>query len=136
MKPGPKPATPVNKNVHKVCPNIKGAKRERILARLANGDSAIQIATENGHDQRTVARIRDSQSDQDQQSITEIKQELAIQAREIAKRAGTRIVERLEADTMPSNLLPSTYGISVDKYLALSNAAPAQALVNVNILNQ
>jgi len=131
MKPGAQPATPVNKKDH-ACPNIKGAKRERILARLANGDSAIQIAQENKHGQTEVRAIRDS----DAVRINEIKQELAIQAREIAKRAGTRIFERLEKDTMPSNLLPSTYGISIDKYLALSNAAPAQALVNVNILNQ
>lgn len=131
MKPGPKPATPVNQK-HPACPNIKGAKRERILARLANGDSAIQIAHENKHGQTEVRAIRDSEAVR----IDEIKRELAVQARQIARQAGTRILERLEENTMPSNLLPSTYGISIDKYLALSNAAPAQALVNVNILNQ
>ena len=131
MKPSAKPATPVNKK-HPACPNIKGAKRERILARLANGDAAVVIAQENGHAQDSVRAIRDDEIVR----ISEIKQELAIQARQIAAQAGTRILERLEENTMPSNLLPSTYGISIDKYLALSNAAPAQALVNVNILNQ
>jgi hypothetical protein len=119
--PKPKPAAPY----------ITGLKREKIVQALAVGHSARFVAKTNGHGQSTVRAI--SQADRVQ--IDAAKEKLAVQAADIAKLAGNRIKQNLRKNTLPVHLLPTTFGIAVDKMLALRGEGDRDRGLTINLLN-
>lgn len=112
-------------------PFVTGIKRDKIVLALAAGESAHSIADNNGHSERTVAAIRDTE----QQKITEAKEKLARQSNLIARLAGRRITENLRANTLPVHLLPTTFGIAVDKMLALRGEDKPSIGLTLNLMN-
>jgi len=117
----PKPAAPF----------ITGLKREKIVLALAAGKSQRQIAESNGHGQDTVRAIAKA----DQVQISAVKERLAVQAANIARLAGNRIAQRLRKDTLADHLLPTTFGIAVDKMLALRGDDKPAVGLTLNLLN-
>jgi hypothetical protein len=112
-------------------PLITGLKREKIVQALAAGQTVNQICKANGHTDRTVVAIRES----DQRNITKEKERMARQAGLIARLAGRRITQRLRKDELPVHLLPTTFGIAVDKMLALRGEGKSDVGLTLNLLN-
>jgi hypothetical protein len=117
--------------VKPAAPLITGLKREKIVTALAAGESARFIAKSNGHDQSTVRAIRDA----DAVRINAVKERLAVQAAGIARLAGQRIAQRLRKDSLADHLLPTTFGIAIDKMLALRGDDRPAIGLTLNLLN-
>lgn len=112
-------------------PRITGLTREKIVHALAVGQSDRHIAETNGHSTTTIRAVKRS----DQTHINAVKERLAVQASQIATAAGRRIRQHLRANTLPVHLLPTTYGISVDKMLALRGEGKSDVGLTLNLLN-
>lgn len=97
----------------KLCPV---AIRQRIINALANGDSIRSIARELRVSNNTVVAIRE----QDWQQVATRKERIAAQAELNATLAAERITDKLQSeDDIPLNTLIPTFGVAIDKMLAL-----------------
>ena len=96
------------------------AIRQRIINALANGDSIRSIARALHVSNNTVVVIRD----EDWQQVAARKERIAAQAELNATLAAERITDKLQSrDDIPLNVLIPTFGVCVDKLLALRGDA-------------
>jgi hypothetical protein len=89
--------------------------RERIVNALAAGDSQRAIARHLRVSPMTVRVIADREWAQ----VSARKARIAAQSERNATRAAELIAEKLEGEDVPLNVLIPTFGVSVDKALAL-----------------
>ena len=95
---------------------IDGRKRQAIITALANGESLRSIARRLNASVNTVMAI----SEQNWQQVETRKQRIAAQAELNATLAAERMTDKLESsDDIPLNTLVPTFGVAVDKMLAL-----------------
>jgi hypothetical protein len=113
----PAPAQPKPKRHNaKLC---SLAIRERIVSALADGDSHRAIARSLRVSPNTVTAV----AEQEWKRVDARKARIAAQSERNATRAAELIAEKLERDDVPLNVLIPTYGVSVDKALALRGDA-------------
>jgi len=97
----------------KLCPF---AIRQRIVNALASGDSKRAIARALRVSNNTVTAI----AEQDWQQVESRKARIAYQSERVATLAAERITDKLQSyDDIPLNTLIPTFGVAVDKMLAL-----------------
>jgi hypothetical protein len=96
----------------KLCPF---AIRQRIVNALANGDSKRAIARALRVSNNTVTAV----AEQEWQQVAARKARIAAQCEAVATKAFDQLNDRLDADTLPPNLLVPIAGAATDKLLAL-----------------
>ena len=93
---------------------------EQILTMLANGHSPVKISKWTGIETAVVRRIRDSHPE----TLSQIRQQLAVQLAEAAQNLTERLVE--EADQLATGEIGKALSIVIDKHLLLSGHATSR----------
>src|SRR5262245_6946015 len=96
----------------KLCPYTI---RQRIVSALANGDSKRAIARALRVSNNTVTAV----AEQEWQQVAARKTRIAAQCEAVATKAFDQLNDRLDADTLPPNVLVPIAGVATDKLLAL-----------------
>jgi hypothetical protein len=109
----------------KFCPL---AIRERIVNALANGDSKRAIARALRVSNNTVTAV----AEQEWQQVAARKTRIAAQCEAVATKAFDQLNDRLDADTLPANVLVPIAGVATDKLLALRAGDPNSNFISIH----
>jgi hypothetical protein len=110
----------------KLCPY---AIRQRIVSALANGDSKRAIARALRVSSNTVTAV----AEQEWQQVAARKTRIAAQCEAVVTKAFDQLSDRLDADTLPPNLLVPIAGVATDKLLALRGESGGGVPVHINL---
>jgi transposase len=95
---------------------LDGRKRQAVITALANGESKRRIARRLSVSANTVTEL----AEQEWRQVEARKQRIAAQAELNATLAAERMTDKLQSsDDIPLNTLVSTFGVAVDKMVAL-----------------